>query len=145
MADGEPKPDAIAKTGEESIVMGRPVPEEERVAAFRICEAHSEEVVVLIADYCDDSSRAQPMLTATLDFLVDFTIRLAPLSTDRRSAIVELAVNTASENIVEASRYVKVKLSEKQFEYQVTAAVLSSSDLAFDRIGQRLTAPTGSE
>ena len=93
------------------------------MAAFRICEAHSEGVVVLIANYCDDSSRAQPMLTATLDFLVDFTIRLASLSTDRRSAIVELAVNTASENITEAHRYVKVKLSEKQFEYQVTAAI----------------------
>ena len=67
MADGGPKPDAIATTGEESIVMGRTVPEEERVAAFRICEAHSEGVVVLIANYCDDSGRSQPMLTAMLD------------------------------------------------------------------------------
>ena len=117
------KPAVVAETGTESIVPGRDTPEMERTVAFRICEAHSEGVVVLIAKYCDDSGRAQPVLTATLDFLVDFTIRLAPLSTDRRSAIVELAVNTASEKIAEAHQYVKVKLSEKQFEYQVTAAI----------------------
>ena len=118
MADGGQKPTAIAKTGRMSIAMGRNVSEEERLAAFRICEAHSEGVVVLIANYCDDSGRAQPMLTATLDFLVDLTIRLAPLSTDRRSAIVELAVNTASEKITEAYRYVKVATRTSSGAYE---------------------------
>ena len=58
MADGEQKPTEIAKTGRISVVAGRNVSEEERVAAFRICEAHSEEIVALVADYCDDGGRA---------------------------------------------------------------------------------------
>ena len=43
------------------------------MAAFRICEAHSEEITALVADYCDDGGQALLIQTAALDFLVDLT------------------------------------------------------------------------
>ena len=83
MADASKAADAVDATGSLS-VGALAVPDSERLEACSICEAFSPIVTAAIADHCEDNGASLKQLTAVLDRLVDFALRLSSLPAESK-------------------------------------------------------------